>query len=84
MLDQDPERRPSVSRLLRHPYIKKQIAKFLEGTKNRYVHCMSFSSHDAITVKPIEEFLSKLEGSICYSKLDFKFVFKLAKSNSKL
>lgn len=37
MLDQDPDKRPSVSRLLRHPYIKKQIAAFLEGTKNKYV-----------------------------------------------
>ncbi|XP_031549090.1 serine/threonine-protein kinase Nek4-like [Actinia tenebrosa] len=36
MLDQDPDKRPSVSRLLRHPYIKKQIAAFLEGTKNRF------------------------------------------------
>ncbi|XP_001641753.3 serine/threonine-protein kinase Nek4 [Nematostella vectensis] len=35
MLDQDPDKRPSASRLLRHPYIKKQIALFLEGTKNR-------------------------------------------------
>ena len=36
MLAQDPEKRPSVARLLRHSFIKKQIALFLEGTKNRY------------------------------------------------
>lgn len=35
MLNYDPELRPSASRLLRLPYIKKQIAVFLEGTKNR-------------------------------------------------
>ena len=35
MLGQDPEKRPSVARLLRHSFIKKQIALFLEGTKNR-------------------------------------------------
>ena len=37
MLGQDPEKRPSVARLLRHSFIKKQIALFLEGTKNRWV-----------------------------------------------
>ncbi|XP_028401929.1 serine/threonine-protein kinase Nek4-like isoform X2 [Dendronephthya gigantea] len=35
MLGQDPDKRPSVARLLRHSFIKKQIALFLEGTKNR-------------------------------------------------
>ena len=35
MLEQDPQKRPSAQRLLRHTYIKKQIALFLEGTKNR-------------------------------------------------
>ena len=35
MLELEPERRPSAARLLRHNYIKKQIALFLEGTKNR-------------------------------------------------
>lgn len=35
MLEQDPQKRPSAQRLLRHNYIKKQIALFLEGTKNR-------------------------------------------------
>lgn len=35
MLELEPEKRPSAARLLRHPYIKKQIALFLEGTKNR-------------------------------------------------
>lgn len=35
MLELEPEKRPSASRLLRHTYIKKQIALFLEGTKNR-------------------------------------------------
>lgn len=35
MLSQDPDKRPSVARLLRHSFIKKQIALFLEGTKNR-------------------------------------------------
>ena len=37
MLEQEPEKRPSVSRLLRDPYIKQQIALFLEGTKSRSV-----------------------------------------------
>ena len=35
MLELEPEKRPSAARLLRHSYIKKQIALFLEGTKNR-------------------------------------------------
>jgi NIMA (never in mitosis gene a)-related kinase len=35
MLNQNPERRPSVNRILRDPYIKRNIAKFLEGTKKR-------------------------------------------------
>lgn len=35
MLELDPMKRPSAQRLLRHSYIKKQIALFLEGTKNR-------------------------------------------------
>ncbi|BFZ08682.1 hypothetical protein BsWGS_11721 [Bradybaena similaris] len=33
MLLQDPEKRPSVNRILRDPYIKKNIAIFLEDTK---------------------------------------------------
>ena len=37
MLELEPEKRPSAQRLLRHGYIKKQIALFLEGTKNRQV-----------------------------------------------
>ncbi|XP_070558471.1 serine/threonine-protein kinase Nek4-like isoform X2 [Ptychodera flava] len=35
MLQQNPERRPSVSRILRNPFIKKHIAMFLEGTRQR-------------------------------------------------
>lgn len=34
-LNQSPEKRPSVSRVLRNPYIKKHIAIFLEGTRAR-------------------------------------------------
>lgn len=37
MLELEPEKRPSAQRLLRHSYIRKQIALFLEGTKNRQV-----------------------------------------------
>ncbi|XP_025107809.1 serine/threonine-protein kinase Nek4-like [Pomacea canaliculata] len=33
MLHQDPEKRPSVNRILRDPYIKRNIAIFLEETK---------------------------------------------------
>ncbi|XP_071081984.1 serine/threonine-protein kinase Nek4-like [Haliotis cracherodii] len=33
MLHQDPDKRPSVNRILRDPYIKKNIAIFLEDTK---------------------------------------------------
>ena len=36
MLNQNPDKRPSVNRILRDPYIKKNIALFLEGTKKRY------------------------------------------------
>nr|XP_006811353.1 PREDICTED: serine/threonine-protein kinase Nek4-like [Saccoglossus kowalevskii] len=35
MLNQSPEKRPSVSRILRNPFIKKHIALFLEGTRQR-------------------------------------------------
>ncbi|XP_077986542.1 uncharacterized protein LOC144440940 [Glandiceps talaboti] len=35
MLHQTPEKRPSVSRILRNPFIKKHIAIFLEGTRQR-------------------------------------------------
>lgn len=33
MLDQNPARRPSVNKILRDPFIKKNIAIFLEGTR---------------------------------------------------
>jgi NIMA (never in mitosis gene a)-related kinase len=33
MLHQEPDRRPTVSRILRDPYIKRNIAIFLEETK---------------------------------------------------
>ena len=36
MLNQDPDKRPSAARILRHRYIKKHIALLLEGTKNRW------------------------------------------------
>ncbi|PIK58792.1 putative serine/threonine-protein kinase Nek4-like [Apostichopus japonicus] len=35
MLHQSPDKRPSVARILRNPYIKKHIAMFLEGTRAR-------------------------------------------------
>ncbi|KAJ8302334.1 hypothetical protein KUTeg_021321 [Tegillarca granosa] len=35
MLHQEPEKRPSVNRILRDPYIKKNISIFLEDTKKR-------------------------------------------------
>lgn len=35
MLNYDPDSRPSAGKILRLPYIKRQIAIFLEGTKNR-------------------------------------------------
>ena len=40
MLNHNPDKRPSVNRILRDPYIKKNIAIFLEGTKKRYVIVM--------------------------------------------
>lgn len=33
MLNHNPDKRPSVNRILRDPYIKKNIAMFLESTK---------------------------------------------------
>ncbi len=36
MLNSNPDRRPSVNRILRDPYIKKNIALFLEGTRKKY------------------------------------------------
>ena len=33
MLHQNPDKRPSVNRILRDSYIKRNIAIFLEGTK---------------------------------------------------
>ena len=35
MLNSAPEKRPSVNRILRDPYIKKNIALFLEGTRKK-------------------------------------------------
>ena len=35
MLHQDPNKRPTVNKILRDPYIKKNIAIFLEETKQR-------------------------------------------------
>ena len=35
MLNQYPEKRPSVNRILRDQYIKKNIAIFLEGTRRK-------------------------------------------------
>ncbi|XP_030829270.1 serine/threonine-protein kinase Nek4 isoform X2 [Strongylocentrotus purpuratus] len=43
-LNQSPEKRPSVSRVLRNPYIKKHIAIFLEGTRARRPSTSSESS----------------------------------------
>ena len=37
MLENNPTDRPSASKILRHPYVKKHIALFLEGTKSRLV-----------------------------------------------
>ena len=37
MLHQDPAKRPTVNRILRDPYIKKNIAIFLEETKQRWL-----------------------------------------------
>lgn len=37
MLHQEPDRRPTVSRILRDPYIKRNIAIFLEETKKGYI-----------------------------------------------
>lgn len=37
MLHQEPEKRPSVNRILRDSYIKKNISVFLEETKKRLV-----------------------------------------------
>ena len=37
MLQKSPEKRPTVNRILRDPYIKKNIAIFLEETKKTYV-----------------------------------------------
>ena len=36
MLNQNPDKRPSVNRILRDPYIKRNIAVFIEGTKKRF------------------------------------------------
>lgn len=42
MLNHNPDRRPSVNRILREPYIKQHIAEFLDNTKkhqlNKYVN----------------------------------------------
>lgn len=35
MLNANPDRRPNVNRILRDPYIKKNIALFLEGTRRK-------------------------------------------------
>ena len=37
MLENNPADRPSASKILRHPFIKKHIALFLAGTKSRLV-----------------------------------------------
>ena len=37
MLNQNPDHRPSVNRILRDPYIKRNIAIFLEETNKSYV-----------------------------------------------
>lgn len=38
MLNKTAEKRPSVSRVLRDPYIKRNIALFLEETRTRFLH----------------------------------------------
>ena len=35
MLNHNPEKRPTVSRILRDPYIKRHIAEFLDNTKKQ-------------------------------------------------
>jgi NIMA (never in mitosis gene a)-related kinase 1/4/5 len=37
MLNRNPDKRPSINRILRDPYIKENIARFLEGTRPRSV-----------------------------------------------
>nr|XP_054751079.1 serine/threonine-protein kinase Nek4-like isoform X2 [Lytechinus pictus] len=56
-LNQSPEKRPSVSRLLRNPYIKKHIAIFLEGTRARRPSTSSESSRrgSKADIQEIEE-----------------------------
>lgn len=41
MLNKSPEKRPTINRILRDPYIKENIARFLEGTRPRLVLCAS-------------------------------------------
>ena len=48
MLNLAPEKRPSVARILRNPFIKKHIAIFLEGTRSR---CVSNDLHMGARVK---------------------------------
>lgn len=47
MLHQDPEKRPSVNRILRDPYIKRNIALFLEDTKRNSRRASTASSSGA-------------------------------------
>ncbi|XP_064632809.1 serine/threonine-protein kinase Nek4-like isoform X2 [Lineus longissimus] len=49
MLHQNPDKRPSVNRILRDPYIKRNIAIFLEGTKNRRSSVSSVSSASSVS-----------------------------------
>lgn len=41
MLNKSPEKRPTINRILRDPYIKENIAKFLEETRPRLVLLLS-------------------------------------------
>lgn len=55
MLDQNPARRPSVNKILRDPFIKRNIAMFLEGTRrNKRPVSSSRSSVDGKAVPHLE------------------------------
>ena len=67
MLNYNPDKRPSVNRILRDAYIKKNIAIFLQGTVKRSFYCSMIIDYPVLSIsKSIEaRVIMKIDNKGC-------------------